>query len=245
MDYTRRFCQWSSYFRKYRIPRLWLKSIRCIEDCALANDELIPKRKWVEGKRFQCSASKASFCDNRDLGFALKARPRKEITALCKNCAKEFNIKVLCWSQQREPKSDKALTRTRIITKYLIEDYYVIRLVDSVWVPSTCSFLRCSATCSAVGKEWSHFGHVKPVSDIMFDWTILNKNMYQAAIALHKCARCMCLPFSLCIITRINIVGTGLAIKVNGNAYSKKLWLGWMHSSLCMARLNVWCLSSR
>ena len=45
------------------------------------------------------------------------------------------------------------LARARIITIYLIEDYYVIRLVDSVWVPSTCSFLRCSATCSAVGKE--------------------------------------------------------------------------------------------
>ena len=40
-----------------------------------------------------------------------------------------------------------------IITIYLIEDYYVIRLVDSVWVPSTCSFLTCFATCSAVGKE--------------------------------------------------------------------------------------------
>jgi hypothetical protein len=38
--------------------------------------------------------------------------------------------------------------------------------------------------------------------------------MYQAAIALHKCARAMCLPFSLCIITRINIVGTGLVIMV-------------------------------
>jgi hypothetical protein len=70
--------------------------MQCIEECALANDELIPKRKQVEGKRFQCSASKASFCDNRDLGFALKARLRKEIIALCKNCAKQFNIKVLC-----------------------------------------------------------------------------------------------------------------------------------------------------
>ena len=71
------------------------------------------------------------------------------------------------------------LARICIIRIYLGEDYYVIRLVDSVWVPSTCSFLRCSATCSAVGKEWSHFGHVKPVSDIKFDWTILNKNFIE------------------------------------------------------------------
>jgi hypothetical protein len=56
-----------------------------------------------------------------------------------------------------------------------MEDNHTIRLVDSVCVPSACSFLRCSATCSAVGKEWSHFGHVKPVSDIMCDWTVLDK----------------------------------------------------------------------
>ena len=67
------------------------------------------------------------------------------------------------------------VARTRIRRKYIIEDYYFIYLVDSVCVPSTCSFLRCFATCSAVGKEKLHFGHVKPVSDIMSDWTILNK----------------------------------------------------------------------
>ena len=118
------------------------------------------------------------------------------------------------------------LAWTRIITIYLTEDYYVIRLVDSVWVPSTCSFLKCSATCSAVGKEWSHFGHVKPVSDIAFGCTLLNKNMHQAAIALHKYARCPYLVFPLNTYQNKNIVGTGMAIMVNGNAYSKKLWFG-------------------
>lgn len=67
------------------------------------------------------------------------------------------------------------VARTPIRRKYIMEDYYFICLVDSVCVPSTCSFLRCFATCSAVGKEWSHFGHVKPVSDMMSDWTISNK----------------------------------------------------------------------
>src|SRR5215216_3434740 len=49
--------------------------------------------------------------------------------------------------------------------------------------------------------------------------------MHQAAIALHKYACCTYLPFSLCILTRINIVGTGLAIMVNCNAYSKNYGL--------------------
>ena len=77
-------------------------------------------------------------------------------------------------------------------------DYYFIYLVDSVCVPSTCSFLRCFATCSAVGKEQLHFGHVKPVSDIMSDWTILNKKHTSVCYSLIQIAQLdMLIFFSL------------------------------------------------
>ena len=81
------------------------------------------------------------------------------------------------------------VARTRIRRKYIIDDYYFIYLVDSVCVPSTCSFLRCFATCSAVGKEQLHFGHVKPVSDIMSDWTILNKKHTSVCYSLIQIAQ--------------------------------------------------------
>lgn len=91
------------------------------------------------------------------------------------------------------------VARTRIRRKYIIEEIiYFIYLVDSVCVPSTCSFLRCFATCSAVGKEQLHFGHVKPVSDIMSDWTILNKKHTSVCYSLIQIAQLdMLIFFSL------------------------------------------------
>ena len=116
------------------------------------------------------------------------------------------------------------------------EDYYFICLVDSVCVPSTCSFLRCFATCSAVGKEQLHFGHVKPVSDIMSDWTILNKKHTSVCYSLIQIAQQTCLSSSLCLLSKPNtVVSSRRAIMINGTEYSvKKLWHSWINAALAI-----------
>jgi hypothetical protein len=70
--------------------------MQCIEGRALANDDLIPKRKPRRRQEFNVSASKASFSDNGDLGLHAEDKTKKRHHSLCKNCAKPFNIKVLC-----------------------------------------------------------------------------------------------------------------------------------------------------
>lgn len=135
------------------------------------------------------------------------------------------------------------VARTRIRRMYY-RGFYVIRLVDSVCVPSTCSFLRCSATCSAVGKEWSHFGHVKPVSDMTSDWTILNKKHASVCYSIVQVAQPGTLVFfSLYTYqTRSNNASSSPAIMVNGTEYSVKNYglLESMSGSPCVARPAAW-----
>lgn len=116
------------------------------------------------------------------------------------------------------------------------EDYYFICLVDSVCVPSTCSFLRCFATCSAVGKEWSHFGHVKPVSDMMSDWTILYKKHTSVCNSIIQVAQLdMLIFFSLLLSKPDSVVSSRRAIMVNGTECSvKKLWHTWINAPLAI-----------
>ena len=74
----------------------------------------------------------------------------------------------------------------------------------SVCAPSTCSFLICSATCSTVEKEWSHFGHVNPVSDT-------------ALLALHRIKSCYCF---LRMLTTPNASSIRPPTIIKRNAYS-------------------------
>jgi hypothetical protein len=64
-----------------------------------------------------------------------------------------------------------------------------------------------------VGNEWSHFGHVKPVSDIMCDWTVLDKNTYD---------ECMVYPQWIFVASVSFILGLGilLVIAANSNQFS-------------------------
>jgi hypothetical protein len=136
------------------------------------------------------------------------------------------------------------VARTRIRRMYY-RGFYVIRLVDSVCAPSTCSFLRCSATCSAVGKEWSHFGHVKPVSDMTSDWTILNKKHASVCYSIAQVATRARLSSSLCILTRPDQIMPAAA-RQSGRWYwilRKKLWLAWVNVWLAVSG-KTGCLRS-
>ena len=72
-----------------------VKKASDVSERALADDDLIPKRSHIEGKRFNVQQAKLSFSDNRDLGLHAEDKTRKRHRNLCKNYAKPFN-KVLC-----------------------------------------------------------------------------------------------------------------------------------------------------
>jgi hypothetical protein len=69
------------------------ESMQCIEERALANDDLIPKRKPRRRQEFNVQQVKLAFLTMKIWGFTLKTRPRKGITAYAKTVLSRLILK--------------------------------------------------------------------------------------------------------------------------------------------------------
>jgi hypothetical protein len=69
------------------------KSMQCIEECALANDDLIPKRKPCRRQEFNVQQVKLDFLTIEIWRFTLKTRPGKGITAYAKTVLSRLILK--------------------------------------------------------------------------------------------------------------------------------------------------------